>query len=51
MAYLAISVPVIAVGMVSAHIGLAHTFYMFAAIMSVVAVVALIGTLVYRPKI
>jgi MFS family permease len=51
VAYLAISVPVIAVGMVSAHIGLAHTFYIFAAIMSMVAVVALIGTLLYRPKI
>jgi hypothetical protein len=50
VAYLATSVPVIAVGMVLAHIALVHTFYLFAAIMTMVAVVAPIGTLLYRPK-
>lgn len=50
VAYLAISVPVIAVGEVSAHIGLVHTFYLFAAIMGLVAFTTLVCTLMYRPK-
>ncbi|MEC3980944.1 MFS transporter [Amycolatopsis sp. H20-H5] len=48
VAYLAISVPVIAAGVVSVHIGLSSTFYLFAAIMAVIALVTLVCTLLSR---
>ncbi|MDT7789965.1 MAG: hypothetical protein QOF58_8384 [Pseudonocardiales bacterium] len=44
VAYLAISVPVIGAGAVSTHIGLSATFYVFAAVMAVVALITLIST-------
>lgn len=51
VAYLAISVPVIACGLTSAHIGLVHTFYLFAAIMALVAASTLVSTVFYRPDV
>lgn len=47
VAYLAISVPVIAAGAVSAHMGLVSTFYLFVGIISMVALAALISALAY----
>jgi len=44
VAYLAISVPVIGAGVVSTRIGLSATFYVFAAVMAVVALVTLVST-------
>ncbi|WP_285743418.1 MFS transporter [Lentzea sp. NBRC 105346] len=44
VAYLAISVPVIGAGVVTTRIGLSATFYVFAAVMAVVALITLVST-------
>lgn len=49
VAYLALSVPVIAAGVVSPHLGLVHTFYIFAAVTGALAAITLIVTVAYRP--
>ncbi|AHH95884.1 MFS transporter [Kutzneria viridogrisea] len=44
IAYLAISLPVIGAGVVSTQIGLSATFYLFAAVMAVIALITLVST-------
>lgn len=47
--YFALSVPTIAAGILAGHLGLTDTFYIFAAVVAVVALIGLIASAVFRP--